>query len=235
MNSLTSAGLSNWGSSYHDTYGSIGPFAGIDSDNSGRWVTIGESIGQGNLVITGQDPSFHVQFGAGATGPGSPKAQLAVNALSLGPNHTDPPVASVSDVAYNGATVDLISDDGGHNLLELGANANNNVAFDPDSPDGVLQLDSATTFDGKVALFAEGNTIDLRDIGFGPGTTLGYSGSTDGGTLTVSDGTNTAAIALLGNYMATAFATATDGHEGTSVTIAGASSNQDPLLTSPHA
>jgi hypothetical protein len=233
MNSVTGAGLSNWSSSYHDTYGSIGPFTGIADDQLGRWLTIGESLGQGNLVITGQDPSFHIKSGAGATGPGSPKAQFAVNALSLGPNHTDPPVGTVTDVAYNGATVDLISDDGSP-LLELGPNATDNVAFDPDSPDGVLQLDSATTFAGQVALFAPGNTIDLRDIAFGASTSLGYSGNTDGGTLTATDGANSANIALIGNYMATAFATASDGHGGTAVTIAGTSATQDPLLTTPH-
>ncbi len=171
--------------------------------------------------------------GAGAVGPGSPKAQFAVNALSLGPNHTDPPVGTVSEVAFNGASVDLISDDGSP-LLELGANASDNVAFDPDSPDGVLQLDSAATFTGQIALFAPGNTIDLRDITFGPGTTLGYSGDVSGGALTVSDGASTANLTLLGQYSAASFATASDGHGGTVVTLPPATAGQDQIVT-PHA
>ena len=38
-----------------------------------------------------------------------------------------------------------------------------------------------------------------------------------GGTLQVTDGTNTANIALLGNYTASVFVTESDGHGGTTV------------------
>ena len=236
MNNVTDAGLSNWNSSFHDTFNSIGAFTGITTGNniSTQWMTIGESIGQGNLVITGLDPSFHIKFGSGATGAGSPKAQFAVNALSLGPNHTDPPVASVSDVAYGGATVDLISGDSP--LLELGANASDNVAFDPASSNLVLQLDSSTTFTGQVALFAGGDTIDLRDIAFGAGTTLGYTANAaaTGGTLTLSDGTNIANLALLGQYAAAGFQEAADAGGGTLITYVSPDTTQPPL-TSPTA
>ena len=45
------------------------------------------------------------------------------------------------------------------------------------------------------------NTIDLADIAFGSNTTVVYlASSADTGTLTVSDGTHTANIALLGQY-----------------------------------
>lgn len=67
--------------------------------------------------------------------------------------------------------------------------------------------------------------IDLQTIGFGPQTTLNYAPNTDnsGGTLSVSDGTHNASIALLGQYAAADFHTATDFHGGTYVT--------DPHLT----
>jgi hypothetical protein len=55
-----------------------------------------------------------------------------------------------------------------------------------------------------------------------------------GGTLTVSDGRHTAAIALLGNYMAGSFVAVADGHGGTLVTETNA--QQPPLLLThpPH-
>ena len=60
--------------------------------------------------------------------------------------------------------------------------------------------------------------LDLRDIGFGPGTTVGYSGTSVGGTLTVSDAQNhTAHITLAGNYTSSTFSLSSDGHGGTTV------------------
>lgn len=44
-----------------------------------------------------------------------------------------------------------------------------------------------------------------------------YTGDTSGGTLTVTDGTNTAAIALLGNYLTSTFVSSNDGHGGTRI------------------
>jgi hypothetical protein len=47
--------------------------------------------------------------------------------------------------------------------------------------------------------------------------TLGYTGNTLSGTLTVTDGTNTARLAMLGNYVAANFHLASDGLGGTLV------------------
>ncbi len=69
--------------------------------------------------------------------------------------------------------------------------------------------------------------IDLRDIAFGPGTTLGFSEAGDNlnGTLTVSDGTHTANIILLGQYATGNVTKQSDGNGGTSIT--------DPPLANP--
>jgi hypothetical protein len=56
-----------------------------------------------------------------------------------------------------------------------------------------------------------------------------YSGDSSGGTLTVTDGTHAANIALLGNYMASVFVAGSDGHGGTA--LGGAQA----LVTPPHA
>jgi hypothetical protein len=55
-----------------------------------------------------------------------------------------------------------------------------------------------------------------------------------GNYLTVGDGNPTANIALLGNYMASSFATSSDGHGGTSL-VSDPGITQQPLLTHPHA
>ena len=54
----------------------------------------------------------------------------------------------------------------------------------------------------------------------------------NGGTLTMSDGAHVANIALLGNYIASAFAMASDGHGGTLITDPPPS--QQTLLAYPH-
>lgn len=84
---------------------------------------------------------------------------------------------------------------------------------------GTLVLDDATAFHGTVAGFRGHDHINLTDIAFGPDTTLGYAKTgRDVGSLTVSDGTNTANVTLFGHYMASSFATASDGHGGTMIT-----------------
>ena len=77
--------------------------------------------------------------------------------------------------------------------------------------------------------------IDLSGISFGTHTTLAYSANSNstGGTLTVSDGLHAQSVALLGQHMASSFVMASDGHGGTLITDPG--SNQQPLLSHPHA
>ena len=86
-----------------------------------------------------------------------------------------------------------------------------------------------------VSGFGAQNIIDLPDIAFDAQTTLGYLSDSNwaGGTLSVADGTHSANIALLGNYMASSFAMASDGHGGTLV-AAEASQPDQSLLSNPH-
>jgi hypothetical protein len=66
------------------------------------------------------------------------------------------------------------------------------------------------------------DTIDFADIDPTKVQTPSYSGTGTGGTLNVTDGTHSANIALLGNYLASTFIASSDGHGGTNVI--------DPLL-----
>ncbi len=116
--------------------------------------------------------------------------------------------------------------------LEFAAASDSAVSFTGTA--GTLLLDQSASFTGSVSQLASGDNLDLADIGFGTSTTIGYSGDGKAGTLTVSDGTNTANIALLGQYMASSFATASDGHGGTLISDP-SMSTQPPQLTQAHA
>jgi hypothetical protein len=62
------------------------------------------------------------------------------------------------------------------------------------------------------------DTLDLTDLNFSAGPTLAYSQGATSGTLSVSDGTHSAAITLFGQFSAAGFHMATDGGAGTSIT-----------------
>lgn len=121
-----------------------------------------------------------------------------------------------------GGTGQLKIDNGA--ALELGSTAWRGSAVHFDGA-GLLRLDNASGFAGTVAGFAMGDTMDLRSIGFGGGgPTLSYkdtsSGGTHSGTLTVSDGTHMAKIAMLGDYLLANFSASADSGTGTSITFA---------------
>ena len=100
---------------------------------------------------------------------------------------------------------------------------------------GSLILDDASSFSGTVAGLAGEDSLDLRDISFA--TLQGqprYSGDSSGGDLSVTDGVHSANIALLGNYMASTFVAASDGHGGTLISEA-AQALQSPIVAQPHA
>ena len=52
-------------------------------------------------------------------------------------------------------------------------------------------------FTGQVSGLAGSDAIDLADVSYGAGTTATFLGNTTGGTLTITDGTQTANIALV--------------------------------------
>ncbi len=102
---------------------------------------------------------------------------------------------------------------------------------------GTLQIDNSARFTGQISGFAGQDQIDLRDIVFNPQTTLGYaanSGNT-GGTLMVSNGRDSAGIALLGGYTAAQFVVSSDDHGGTLVTAQQTSPIAQTSLGTPHA
>lgn len=153
-------------------------------------------------------------------GPGNPPGS------PIGTPATDDVKARVFDPSPNVTVIAAASN------LEIATATAARLAF---APGGArLQLDHSTAFIGQINGFGDADTIDLRDVAFGSGTTLGYkaNSSNSGGTLTVSDGAHVSMLALLGQYTAASFVLGSDGHGGTAIASATAQAN---TLVSPHA
>ena len=84
-------------------------------------------------------------------------------------------------------------------------------------PTGTLVLDEATAFKGEVLGLTGSDALDLTDVSYGSSTTATFSGNATGGTLTVTNGTETAHIALVGDYLTSGWTLSSDGHGGTVV------------------
>jgi hypothetical protein len=81
---------------------------------------------------------------------------------------------------------------------------------------GTLELARSQSYTATVTGFSvSGRTaLDLGDIRFIGAGEATFSGTATGGTLTVSDGTHTAKIALSGDYLGASFTTSRDGSGG---------------------
>jgi len=129
--------------------------------------------------------------------------------------------ADGSNLTASGAVAGSGTDEiTGKATFEFGAVVGSGQAVDFDAGStGTLRLDKSQSFAGTVAGLAQNgsNFLDLSDIIFGTATKATYSGTSSSGSLQVTDGTHTADIGLLGNYTASTFVTASDGHGGTLV------------------
>jgi hypothetical protein len=119
---------------------------------------------------------------------------------------------------------------GAGETLELTSTYSGQLSFAADT--GTLKLGNSATFAGTVAGMTGHDTIDFTDIDPTKAQAASYSGDTSGGTLSVTDGTHTANIALLGNYLASSFATSSDGLGGTNVVERG-TADQSALVVQP--
>ena len=125
-------------------------------------------------------------------------------------------------VSKGGSAASIVVSSGGSatiagGTLEItsGGSVGGAVTFAASS--GTLVLDQSTTFSGTVAGMTAQDKLDLRDINFATVHVTPSFTNTTSGTLTVTDGTHTAHILLLGNYMASTFTASNDGHGGTSI------------------
>ena len=94
---------------------------------------------------------------------------------------------------------------------------------------GTLKLDDALHFTGRVSGLAGADALALADLKYNADTTATFLGNTTGGTLTISNGTQTASIALQGDYLSSYWTVSSDGNGGTVVVDPAASNNWQPL------
>lgn len=99
MDGLTDANLSNWGSSFHNSYritGTNWTCNAVMGTSASDCLIASSSYGAGNIVVTGMDPSFHVKYGGGSTGADSSKLRLVLNGLTQSSEVDLPEPASLS-------------------------------------------------------------------------------------------------------------------------------------------
>jgi hypothetical protein len=144
----------------------------------------------------------------------------------------DPPVSGVSGAAVNGPSggtdpppgPTLTIDSGA--VLDINAASADGVNFvNGGGTNGSLALQDSKAFAGVIMGFAgdgtlaNSDTIDIQDINFAKLTTETYveNSSDSGGTLTLSDGTNTASLNFAEKYNFDNFKFLSDGNGGTLV------------------
>ena len=146
--------------------------------------------------------------------PGSTNVALAPDAV-VADSATPAPLAANIELAVTGSDAAASLLVGAGATLEIDLSYSGTVSFASDT--GTLKIDNPSTFTGKIGgQLAIGDTIDLAGIN-AANATISYSGDNSPGTLTVSDGTHTANIALAGNYTSSNFTAYNDGHGGTMI------------------
>jgi hypothetical protein len=183
----------------------------------------------GKLFLTG---NFGVAPASGATGTTVVNAGLIEKTAGTGTSVIRSMLSNTGQIVAHSGTLDLAAAVSGAGTLRIDAGATlafgaavaagSKVSFL--GTGGELELLDGADFAGKVAGFAATDSLDLRSIPFGTGTKVSYSGTKTSGTLTVSNGSHVANIALLGQFTAGEFAAANDGHGGTDITLSSAAS-----------
>jgi hypothetical protein len=185
------------------------------------WSTDANGNYTGNLYMQG----------SGNQGPGNDAAFGALETSF----HQDLNGDGVLILSGAGTTVSnnsLVIGDGAS--VELTGPYSGSVSFA--GANGTLVLDDSVDFTGKITnQLAIGDVIDLRDIAAGANATVGYSGNSSQGTVTVSDGTHTTQLALNGTYSLANFTVSSDGNGGTSLVDPPIPGGQMPSAETPSA
>ena len=118
------------------------------------------------------------------------------------------------EIVYSGGTISGATIAGGTLELQGGSTAGSStIGF---ASSGTLKLDGTGSYAMLVAGFTVPDAIDLTAVNYASATTLSYTSNTSGGTLTVTDGTHSVSLLLLGNYSAANFSLSS-GSTGTIV------------------
>jgi hypothetical protein len=118
--------------------------------------------------------------------------------------------------------------DGG--LIDFDAASDANVGF-ADNAAGTLRLDDSADFSGTIAGLTSDDALIFGDMASGASVTYTANASGNSGTLTVSDGTNSSQVTVLGQYDAADFHASTDSNGVTQVTYDAVQANPTLLGT----
>jgi hypothetical protein len=143
--------------------------------------------------------------GAGGATIKSAVANSGVLEAAGGVLTADAAVTGTGTAAISGGTLDFLS------------TFSQAVAFTGKT--GTLELAQSRNYGGSISGFSKtgGTSLDLLDIAFKSAGEATFSGTATSGTLTVTDGTHTARITLIGDYLGSTFTASSDGHGGTTV------------------
>ncbi|MGY4282438.1 hypothetical protein ACVWXO_001658 [Bradyrhizobium sp. LM2.7] len=170
--------------------------AHYDQDSNITTVDFGNGTSTVTLLFLGKDENWHL-------------AQDASGGTLI----ADPPPSSALTVESS-------------SLVNLGSSFSQDITFVNDNgTTGTLAIENSEDFTGVIHGFAGDGTIansdiiDLKDMNFASLTAATYTPSSDesGGTLTLSDGTDTASINFAGSYTLANFKFVSDGSGGTMI------------------
>ncbi len=200
----------------------------LDSGNGRLSLLAGDGVTvSGSMATTTFNRFRTVEIGAAATFSSSGLVTIGdfdkvIDAGSLTLGGAKAAVANGGTIETLGGTLTVkgavtgagqATIDGG--LLDFASSFNQNVTFSGTT--GVLELARSRGYTGAISGFSTGGGtyLDLADIAFIGAGEASFSGTATSGVLTVSDGTRTAHITLIGDYLASTFIAASDGHGGT--------------------
>jgi hypothetical protein len=206
-----------------------GTASDVTLDNVDNVISGAGELGAGSMTLVNEGTI--VADGAHAldinTGANTVVNSGTLEATGTGGLVVDSGVANSGVLWANGGNITVNGDVSGSGTakidgaatLEFAGASSAATTFDMGAA-GTLKLDLSALFSGTVSGFAQGNKLDLVDIAMMNATSMNYAVSQDGsgGTLTVSDGTHTANIGLLGQYDPACFQATTDGDHGTIIT-----------------
>jgi hypothetical protein len=183
----------------------------LQSNGTYTWtITEGSSL-------TGK-PLTGLSLTSNYKGTGHPVATLTVTASNITSGET------ATSASQTLAVTDPPSTTSGSATLDFGAALVESTTFA-----------AGATGTGSVSGFGAGDALDLADIAFGANLTIGYSANAagTGGTLSISDGTQSASIALFGQFAAAGFHVGSDAGSGTMVTYTPPDQRTASLITLP--
>ncbi|MEP6968637.1 MAG: hypothetical protein ABI906_11225, partial [Pseudomonadota bacterium] len=219
-----SAVFSGFGS-YGIDAGGVWSLSGTNALGAGQSLTV-----DGGLIVGG---SLHEAAGATVTVDRGGALRFQGSGQTLAGS-----IVNQGLVAVRGTTLTITGPAGGDGraqvtdgTLAVASALAGKVEFAGAS--AVLDLSQSRNFTGSISNFAAGgqDVLDLGDIAFTGAGEATFTGDASGGLLTVSDGTNTASIRLIGDYLGDSFVAASDGAGGVAITAAAsAAPSAHPLV-----